>query len=104
MSPEPNIAIYNYEVKGYATVASLFLKITAEPGNNVYSVVLYIKTLQDSAKVSDKKRNENLGRVAEKKAQGPSQDQSCIYCDLYIVRACHDDSQCCRRSPHQGMF
>ena len=27
--------------------------------------MLYIKTLQDTAKVSDKKRNGNLGRVAE---------------------------------------
>ena len=51
MSPEPTIAIYKYEVEGYATFMSLFLKITAEPGGKVYSVVLSIKTLQDSAQV-----------------------------------------------------
>ena len=51
MSPEPTIAIYKYEVEGYATFMSLFLKINAEPGGKVYSVVLSIKTLQDSAQV-----------------------------------------------------
>ena len=45
MSPEPTIAIYKYEVEGYATFGSLFLKITAEPDSKVYSVVLSIKTL-----------------------------------------------------------
>ena len=57
MSPEPTIAILHYKVEGYAVFTSLFLQITAEPGNYVYRVVLSLKSLYRSTQqVSDKNR------------------------------------------------
>ena len=44
MSPEPTIAML-FEVEGYATFTSLFLKLTVKAGESVYRVVLSLSGL-----------------------------------------------------------
>ena len=83
MLSEPTIAM-SYEVEGYATFASLFLKISVKSGNRVYRVVLSLRRIpkRPQLKLSDKNRKENRGTGSQVPKQDPVMLE--LNCDLII--------------------